>query len=309
MNTVMERSLNMREEVYRYLRNTGLNNPDMLDTFHQQALAEYGPEQAGCETNFLNLLNVAIQHGEHFLVEKSFGMALKSLATTMPVETKFDASLVPTSVGWVAFEEPILDVSAHPIGLLLWASIGEDSVAKNPDGKLVKLHSGQFMACLATPPHRMSNGLWMIEEFTLRVLEDERSLTDCITSDKQQTDTFYAGQRLLYSFFYLIQQRISGMEPTAVRGEKLSRIKRQNGFRFTNEPHTILLRRLNTTPSGTDDESKREFHCQWLVGAHFRLQPYRSNNTVKLILIDPYIKGPADKPFKPPTPRVYVARR
>lgn len=38
--------------------------------------------------------------------------------------------------------------------------------------------------------------------------------------------------------------------------------------------------------------------CRFIVGGHFRNQPYKSTGEVKRIFIDPYIKGPADAPLK-----------
>jgi len=42
-----------------------------------------------------------------------------------------------------------------------------------------------------------------------------------------------------------------------------------------------------------------EWSCQWPVTAHARMQPYGPQRSLrKLVIVGPYIKGPADKPLR-----------
>jgi hypothetical protein len=52
-------------------------------------------------------------------------------------------------------------------------------------------------------------------------------------------------------------------------------------------------------PESVDANGHRDWAYQWAVRGHWRHQYYRSLDTHQVIWIDPYVKGPEDKPLKP----------
>lgn len=71
----------------------------------------------------------------------------------------------------------------------------------------------------------------------------------------------------------------------------------------------IDLRRVETTTSKNQDVEEtynRDYHWRWLVSGHIRNQWYPTTQSHKLIWIQPYIKGPEDRPLKP---RAYHVKR
>lgn len=78
--------------------------------------------------------------------------------------------------------------------------------------------------------------------------------------------------------------------------------------------HVIYLRRLRpkTDKKGRENGQQveeRTYGCQWLVGGHWREQPYPSKGITKRIYIAPYFKGPISAPFKPPGSKIYKVAR
>lgn len=73
--------------------------------------------------------------------------------------------------------------------------------------------------------------------------------------------------------------------------------------------HVVALRRR--TPSGVSGEGERsvDWQCQWLVRGHWRRQFYPKANRNVPIFIEPYMKGPDDKPLKVPAPTVFAVTR
>jgi len=79
----------------------------------------------------------------------------------------------------------------------------------------------------------------------------------------------------------------------------------QREHKLSNRPtgvKVIALRR-RAARHGTDvepsSESSREYSVQWVVGGHWRNQPHGPGRSArKLVYINPYIKGPEDKPLK-----------
>ena len=73
---------------------------------------------------------------------------------------------------------------------------------------------------------------------------------------------------------------------------------------------SITLRRVRPQESKTNPEARTvDWSCQWTVAGHWRKQLYRSTGEKKPIWIDPYIKGPDDKPLKETRSRVIHVRR
>jgi hypothetical protein len=66
----------------------------------------------------------------------------------------------------------------------------------------------------------------------------------------------------------------------------------------------------NSDDTVAERMAKREFHVQWVVGGHWRNQacgPKMGDR--RLTYINPYIKGPDDKPLKPQAQKVFAVDR
>jgi hypothetical protein len=72
----------------------------------------------------------------------------------------------------------------------------------------------------------------------------------------------------------------------------------------------VYLRRREQHPTLQDGSSNPvDWSCQWLVQGHWRNQYHPSDQSHKPAFIQSYVKGPEDKPFKPPSPRIFAAVR
>ncbi len=71
----------------------------------------------------------------------------------------------------------------------------------------------------------------------------------------------------------------------------------------------VQLRRVERAPS-EGEGAGREYSCQWIVGGHWRNQAYGHKMAERrLTWINPYIKGPDDKPLKVAPATVYEVSR
>lgn len=87
--------------------------------------------------------------------------------------------------------------------------------------------------------------------------------------------------------------------PRAIRrGAELGRRGKLPGVRV------VTLRRSSREKEEADGEGGREYSCQWFVGAHWR-KPSPRMKEQRPVFVRPYVKGPQDKPVKPPRERVY----
>lgn len=91
-----------------------------------------------------------------------------------------------------------------------------------------------------------------------------------------------------------------------VAGE--TRSERKKAERF--EVRIVQLRKKQIKHDETVHHSDRNYSCQWVVSGHWRNQPHGPSRSLrKLVYVNPYIKGPEDKPLKPVSQKVYAVMR
>jgi hypothetical protein len=73
--------------------------------------------------------------------------------------------------------------------------------------------------------------------------------------------------------------------------------------------NTISLRKKVTKYDQLNKDSEIDWQWRWLVSGHWRDQYYPSKHTNEPIFIQPYIKGPEDKPLKPISERMWHVKR
>ena len=78
------------------------------------------------------------------------------------------------------------------------------------------------------------------------------------------------------------------------------KISKKVGLDDTEKVHILVLRDIDygNGKVETNNEEKREYYHRWLVRGHIRHQWHPSTKTHEVIWIDPYVKGPEDKPFR-----------
>lgn len=115
--------------------------------------------------------------------------------------------------------------------------------------------------------------------------------------------------RYLASGLLLMRQEIFRSESRpASRSLQRQLSRREPGI----EPliRVITLRRIHRQHDDSrHEENAREYSIQWIVRGHWRQQWYPSLNRHQPKWINPYVKGPEDKPLKPSRTTVYAVVR
>lgn len=114
--------------------------------------------------------------------------------------------------------------------------------------------------------------------------------------------------RLLYSLFYLLAQKLTAVSRREPNRAQRRRIERERP-EFVPIIKVITLRRLEQQPLAKHQKQTVDWQYQWLVRWHWRNQYCPSTGEHKWTVIDTYVKGPLDKPLKPPGAKVFVAKR
>lgn len=129
-------------------------------------------------------------------------------------------------------------------------------------------------------------------------------------SYEDTTDTLQRHEvRWIFTAFHLMSQRLAIVKDlTATRGTR-RRFERDR-VPLTPEYKVVALRRMEEARAmaGVNGEHK-DWHWQWKVKGHWHKYFYPSEGIHRNLWVEDYIKGPTDKPMKPPTNVIYKAVR
>ena len=113
-------------------------------------------------------------------------------------------------------------------------------------------------------------------------------------------------KRLIYTYFLIMSQTLTAKTPE--RGDRAQK-RRQERENLPSEVLVIQFRKTRYTSAEGGEERNVNWSHRWIVGGHWRWQPYKDpasgGEIKKRIWISPYVKGPDDKPLKTKE-RVYV---
>jgi hypothetical protein len=249
------------------------------------------PDAAGLREHFLALLGDA----EPFYVVPMISRFIAGAAVSVPDYPLAEAH-VPTPSGWVYFPDGIATTADESRGVdpacvgFAWAS-GHD--ARSPRGYLQLAFftrprsevgwacpvvfyamSWEFGASWIGAAHRGSQGTWLLA--------------------------------IVAAFFAFIEQRLLVPSPRPVTNRaKRARLRRA----LLHEPtvHVVELRRRLYPEHDEGPASSVEWACQWLVRGHWHR--YHTREGLSPRWVDAYVKGPSDKPLRPPRRRVFEVVR
>lgn len=240
---------------------------------------------------------------ESFYVSKQIGLAVISAASSIPLETMtLSAGMLPAESGFVWFDHPIELETIHD------KVIGYQEPYQLP----VAIHAIAWASANASGTHAMiasiasSHGVDSLGLIDFCVVAMDRPIAEQNISTVPERDKLV---RWWASFLLWIDQRIVSVESAPVERHARRRLDREVGADFNRSLKVVLLRRKVGAKDHPDSEPHLEWSCQWVVSGHWRNQyyPKRERHEPKWIL--PYVKGPEDKPLKPPSERVFAVVR
>jgi hypothetical protein len=223
-------------------------------------------------------------HGERLWVSKAMGELCAAAAATLPEElagTTLSADDLPWPSGTVVFETPLFVV---PEGFVEYA-LGEgpiDVIQWSSDSQ------GVFM--VAWQSRHGSEPLGFPRYLPRFAFQLPYGLIP------EGVDDDIAFRRLV-SLWSMLRQRIALTEKRQAPRPSWKRWTRKHGH----EPKDIIVVTLRRPTIHHNDDAPGggvSWTHQWLVGGHWRHQPYGPANSLRrLQWIAPFIKGPEDMPL------------
>lgn len=225
--------------------------------------------------------------------------AVRMAAETVPLDTEIDRSQLPSRAGWWWFHGPF-DLEAEPdLVALLWGPGKNDQLWVS--GFVMLRDAGEWM---------LDQGFSFAWEFGTTIADQLRSK---FLGDDNDTQMDRETQSIMSRFFVAacawLKQRVLSSNPGRVERHRRKQLSRELGIAVLPSVQVIQLRRMESAnQDGVQGSQTVDWSCRWVVSGHWRNQPY-ANGERKLIYIMPFVKGPADKPLREHSTRVYAVNR
>ena len=243
--------------------------------------------------------------------------AVLEASTSVPQDVPLSRDQLPigSGFGWFYFPVPLELSATTRISALLWGHVQNEPVLFLSGYEQV----GDIRALRPTLQWRWVFGqtLTQMNATTTALVNRDDDSEHPHGRDLTLLSTDKLGRFFLASCVWL-QRRIVNVTPTAVQRHRRKAFIREHKLKLQPQLRIVALRQTSraTRPGSTtsnNNESVRQQHeYQWVVSGHWRQQACgRDHAERKLIYINPFVKGPSDKPFKPvqQAAKVYVVKR
>lgn len=245
----------------------------------------------------------ALKTAETYYWAKPVMDIINEVVHDMPNNWQFRMDRLPSERGFFWFEDPLLiandDAATHHVQSVVWSSgISEQSgqAAINMTAFVEPLDS-------ALPAHLVST-----------IFQEGDQIEDVIsdigrqpTAQVSKVAGVCAVCTLACCLSFLAQKILVSPGQSAERHVR-RRLERQG---FDHEPvvRVVELRRKQAKSDHAGEHEAVDWSHQWIVSGHWRQQWHPSLNTHQPRWIMPYVKGPEDKPLKPPRAKVFAVVR
>lgn len=228
---------------------------------------------------------------------------INDVSHSLPGNWGLRLSMLPTRRGFSHLAEPLylVDSNDTPAGEVLaiaWA-IGSDDESGDDAVSVSAFWYEKDLDRSGLTTIGVSEGEPIAE--VLRRVEAEATTPFSRLAMASAVLTFSAGLAFL-------EQRI--MVPSVQPVERHAR-KRMEREQWLHEPlvRVVELRRKQAPSQPDGEHTAVDWACQWVVRGHWRQQWYPSLKDYQPRWIMPYVKGPEDKPLKPPRAKIFAVVR
>ncbi len=282
----------------------------------------YVRRQAATAPELARNLAGRVYKAKPFFVTASITQAILAASRSLPAYT-FTAESFPCPSAYVWLQEPILlyEGPLHPRSVLLRAfSWYTDTRLADEEGRTPVIFDGYLVhpdRRQGVPTFHIALVLgWTLDErYGAQGNEPGQSSEQNRSSEQTDINGILSQVflRFVASCLSFMEQRITMPVSRPASRAARRRLERNHAtFQTEADVQVIELRRRERgRPAQPDAENggTRDWHVQWLVAGHWRRHWYPRAKAHKPRYIAPYVKGPQDKPLKPPSRQLFVLKR
>ncbi len=265
-----------------------------------------------------------VQYAYPYYVTKDMSLLVQHAADGLDDEDLWDASLAPTSSGFVRFERPIEMQDVRGTTMLAhWMTWGPVEAQHNTPGTLVTVWNdtrdpdevvkglieqfGRNLFHQVTGHWSIIGGTAMAYGIKLgpALIPVPEQYADTLESQGVTPTPFTSVERIVHALWLMLGQTIVNTREEEVPSKRRHKAKQMN---LPSRVTIIDLRRMESNHPVTG-QSHIEWNHRWITRGHWRWQAYGPGRLErKRIWIHDFIKGPEDKPLVV-TDKIYALRR
>lgn len=309
---------------YRYVLNGGANdlvknllyanvmknslNPDP----HNPATKRYIESLSAA---IMGILLVPLGEGTPYYWSPELCPTLESLAAEVPLDWRLDPSLLPTEMGYLRFARPMpLPIyeggdymGPEDLIALTWTRanasfLGDPQLANN---LCITFHTNDRRRPLGNPATTCP---WPLGA-TLQQMLDEAQVSTAVKRDRNRTtERWKAKLSYFAAALSFMNSTCTTHHREPVPRSARRRLDREDPQRDPTVS-VVRLRRPAARPDGPATFAEVDWSCRWVVHHHWRNQWYPADGVYRQIIIADYVKGPPDKPLRPPGRRIFSVDR
>lgn len=150
--------------------------------------------------------------------------------------------------------------------------------------------------------------LVVVGEVENTVAQARQYLKDQTSADNiARIEAFASLTRFIIAGCTWLHQRIAIVRCEPIERHARKRLAREFALEAPTDVRVISLRRQESAPHDAGDGRVVDWRWRWVVSGHWRKQAVKDGH--RLTYINPYMKGPDDRPLKPPSTTVYEVKR
>lgn len=225
-------------------------------------------------------------------VEREIERFIDGAAQKMPLDWRLTREMLPDDYGAMLYQFSFMNLKVEdeetPLFGLLWG--------KAPQGAILFSYS---------LTHYSLVGMFSWD-FSETIREASERISGRITTD----GTSFHVVEFLKTFAatcLFLQQRI--LDPVWAVPDRAQRRRQEHGDADYSNLRVITLRRRQAMDAPEGEGNHIDYRWRFVVSGHWRMQWYPSLQQHIPVWIMPYVKGPDDKPLKPPSERVFQVVR
>jgi hypothetical protein len=223
-----------------------------------------------------------------------FSTPLKMPPVTDYVDDDIDTSLAGLTWSLVRYEA----VTEEHMRLVTFVGPGlnPNGVPESLCGAVIGcyvLHEGRPLLLLASS--------WMAGESLGREVQEFESGIDGDHAWGFAAFQYFAAAITFTQQHIFVHSRQPALRPTRKRAQKV--------MGHTPLVRVVKLRRAANPAQHDTPGQPVEWSCRWVVSGHWREQYYPKTKEHRPLFVLPYVKGPQDKPLRPPRAKVFAVVR
>lgn len=260
---------------------------------------------------------------ENFFVIPEMSDLVQYASSVLDSTDVEDVTLAPSRAGFAYFEKPLELLDIRQMKLLIHAIMWDTAIDGTlvvhmwndeyalPDDAALSRTEGEYLPGLSIDDKKLEQflriqGRWgyagiviyadgaPVGEETMEVSEELAQRYADI--EGVSPEKFSNPHRLVHAFWLLLSQTLVSRDTE--RGDR-KMARRMKTMGVPNEVTVITFRRVDRDPK-MEGTAKVEWNHRWLVRGYWKWQPYKNEEgewAKKRIWINPYVKGPEDKPL------------